>query len=130
PRVLAYYRDHIVPDQARAYRTLASRYPAGQDGAGNGDLVVAQHALAASVATYLQTLAEAWFAVVDIGKLLQAGDLFRIGIESCPTQLACLSGLPSCQIASPALTWPEAEASRTAPSAPPGPRFISGLAPT
>src|SRR5437899_2181670 len=75
-RVLRYYRDNIIPDQVQAYRTLATRHQQSYDCPGCSDLVLAQQSLATSVTTHLHALEEAWFAVVDIGKLLQARDLF------------------------------------------------------
>lgn len=107
-RILAYYRDNIIPDLVSAHRALASRPSPGPNIPSNSDLVLTQQSLAASLATYLQTLEEAWFAVVDIGKLLQARDFFKLGNEVIVTQLACWNTLPSCQIGATMMNWPEA----------------------
>lgn len=104
-RVIVYYRDHIIPDQARAYRAAAAR--PGPDRTDIGEVVAAEQALAASVGTYLQALGDAWFAVVDIGQLTQTPDIFTIGDDACGVQLTCLRDMPSCRVGAGALSWPE-----------------------
>ncbi|OAI40160.1 hypothetical protein AYO40_05120 [Planctomycetaceae bacterium SCGC AG-212-D15] len=77
--LLAYYRDHILPDQVRAYRGVYERHQEEPNRVGFGDIVTAQQTLASAVTTYIATLGAQWTAVVDVATLLQTDDLFSGG---------------------------------------------------
>lgn len=138
--LLGYYRDQILPDLVRAYRGIYERYhtemPAGAlVGPGTtsppqfADVVVGQQNLANAIVTYVQTLGQAWQAVVDVADILQTDDLYRVGKEVLPTvsvaplpELGPLPPLPCCHPCSPlpdpALKeahgeWPQVESSKT-----------------
>jgi cobalt-zinc-cadmium efflux system outer membrane protein len=105
-RVLTYYRDDIIPDRVRAYRAIAARAGLGSDRPSHSELVAAQHELAVSVSTYLQTLGDAWFAVVDIARLTQSRDLFSGGGTLSGAQPLALAQLPSCRVENAQMHWP------------------------
>jgi cobalt-zinc-cadmium efflux system outer membrane protein len=108
--LLGYYRDQILPDLMRSYRGLYTRYqlelvPGAIPGANAppggvaaptppqfADVVVGQQNLVAAVVTYVQTLGQAWQAVVDVADLLQTDDIYRVGNEVFPTE--CVAPLP------------------------------------
>lgn len=150
--LLGYYRDQILPDLVRAYRGLYQRYqtemvPGAAPGAlappaavttppAFADVVVGQQNLANAVVTYVQTLGQAWQAVVDVADLLQTDDIYRAGNEVFPTEcvaplpdVAALAALPCCHPCSPlqdpALKgadgqWPSAEGAKEKPQPPAG----------
>jgi cobalt-zinc-cadmium efflux system outer membrane protein len=65
------YRDHILPDQARAFRGLYERHQQQPDVVGFVDVVNAQQTLLNSINVYISTLSLRWTALTDIGSLLQ-----------------------------------------------------------
>lgn len=69
--LLEYYRDSILPDQVRAYRSLLERYQQEPDKVEFSDVFNAQQTLAVSITTYLGTLRDSWSAIVDLSNLLQ-----------------------------------------------------------
>jgi cobalt-zinc-cadmium efflux system outer membrane protein len=69
--IVQMYRDHILPDQARAYRGVYERHQQQPDLVGFADVVTAQQTLLVSINTYISSLATRWQALTDIGSLLQ-----------------------------------------------------------
>lgn len=124
-RILVYYRDHIIPDQARVYRALTAPQPKALERP--AEIVASQQSLAASVNAYLESLGEAWFAVTDLAHLTQARDVFAIATETCGTQLTCLADTPSCPGRSAHWHWPEAMPTFSEPPAARGQRFVPTL---
>lgn len=90
--LLEYYRDHILPDQVRAYRGAFERHQQEPDKVSFADVVVAQQTLATTISTYVTTLGSQWTAVVDVANLLQTNDLFQVGLEAMPTE--CVAPVP------------------------------------
>ena len=85
------YRDSILPNQVRAYRSLYQRYDLLQPSqVSYTDIVVAQQTLAQALQTYIQNLASQWQAVVDLAALLQTDDIYQITV---PGQ-TCVPGTP------------------------------------
>jgi outer membrane protein, heavy metal efflux system len=72
---LAFYRDQILPDQARAYRGVYERHQQEPDQVGFGDVVVAQQNLQAAVSGYIASLESQWQTYVELAALLQLEDL-------------------------------------------------------
>jgi cobalt-zinc-cadmium efflux system outer membrane protein len=105
-RQLVYYRDHILPDQVRAYRGVYGRHRQDADKVGFGEVITAQQTLVGVTAAYLQTLRDAWTAVVDLGKLAQTPDLMALGTERCDTRPPGLCGACGKPLIE-ALPWPE-----------------------
>ena len=66
------YRDHILPDQARAYRGVYERHQQQPDLVGFADVVTAQQTLLVSIGIYINSLATRWQAFTDVGSLIQA----------------------------------------------------------
>ena len=77
----AYYQDHILFDQVRAYRALYQRHLQDPDAVAFSDVVAAQQTLAGTIATYLQLLGDQWQAVIDMAGLLEADDMFQMGVS-------------------------------------------------
>jgi cobalt-zinc-cadmium efflux system outer membrane protein len=135
--LIAYYRDHILPDLVRVYRGMYERWQREVPGpAANPpqftDLVVAQQNLAQAVGTYITTLGGLWQAVVDVADPLQTMDLFGMmgPHEEVPVipDLAALPPLPCCHPCSPVPdahqhvldgSWPPADPSAVHQQAPP-----------
>ena len=98
--LLEWYRDDILPNQVRAYRSVYERYlTEGPFKIGNppafGDVVTAQQTLAGTVQGYIAALGALWQAVVDVANVLQTDDLFQINGEPQPTLQVCpLPALP------------------------------------
>lgn len=65
------YRDHILPDQARAYRGVYERHQQQPDIVGFADVVSAQQTLLNSIGIYIGSLATRWQALTDVASLLQ-----------------------------------------------------------
>ena len=65
-------RDHILPDQARAYRGVYERHQQQPDLVGFADVVTAQQTLLVSIGIYINSLATRWQAFTDVGSLIQA----------------------------------------------------------
>lgn len=74
------YRDHILPDQARAYRGVYERHQQQPDLVGFADVVTAQQTLLMSIGVYINSLVARWQAFTDIGSLIQAESIE--GIEA------------------------------------------------
>jgi cobalt-zinc-cadmium efflux system outer membrane protein len=117
-RLLAYYREQILPAQVQFYRGLYERHrvempagpglpPAASPPPGFADIVVGQQNLVGSLATYLTTLGAAWQAVVDVADLLQTDDLFRVGGEVVPTECVALPELPALPCCHPCSPLPD-----------------------
>jgi cobalt-zinc-cadmium efflux system outer membrane protein len=90
--LLEFYRDHILPDQVRAYRGAFERHQQEPDKVSFADVVVAQQTLATTISTYITTLGAQWTAVVDVANLIQTNDLFQVGLEALPTE--CVAPIP------------------------------------
>jgi cobalt-zinc-cadmium efflux system outer membrane protein len=70
------YRDQIIPDQVRAYRSLYFRYSTEKpDDMNFNDVVTAQQTLADAIRSYIDSIGNLWDSVVDVGALLQVDDL-------------------------------------------------------
>lgn len=76
--LLDYYRDQILPDQARVYRGVYERHQKVSDEVGFGDIIVAQQILVGYVATYVAAMDAQWDAYAEIAGLLQLEDLSEI----------------------------------------------------
>lgn len=75
---LQYYRDRILPDQARVYRGIYERHQLQAEEISFGDVVLAQQNLAASVAAYVAAMNAQWAAYAEIAGLLQLEDLSEL----------------------------------------------------
>jgi cobalt-zinc-cadmium efflux system outer membrane protein len=118
--LLEYYRDHILPDQVRAYRGIYERHQIEKEIVGFVDIVNAQQTLATAVTTYITTLGAQWTAVVDLSTLLQTDNLFggELSDNICAVPdmnqlLALPCGHPCSPLQSPELkagnaAWPAA----------------------
>lgn len=73
--LMAYYRDQILPDQARVYRGVYERHQQESDQVGFGDVIVAQQNLLASIGNLIIAMNGQWTAYSDIATLLQLEDL-------------------------------------------------------
>jgi outer membrane protein, heavy metal efflux system len=90
--ILEYYRDQILPDQVRVFRSVYLRYRT--EGTLNFiDISTAQQSLATSIITYLTTLGSLWQAVSDMATLLQTDDVFQWVQEGCPATASSLEQL-------------------------------------
>ena len=103
--LLVYYRDLVLPDLVRVYRSTYERWNQGVGDINISDIVVAQQNMATSLATYITTLGQMWQSVVDVTDLLQTPDLFGIegpkhAVAEIP-DLEKLGGLPCCHPCSP-----------------------------
>lgn len=78
--VVQMYRDHVLPDQARAYRGVFERHQQQPDLVGFADVVTAQQTLLTSIGVYINSLVARWQAFTDIGSLIQAESIE--GIEA------------------------------------------------
>lgn len=76
--ILEYYRDRILPDQARAYRGVYERHQQEPDKAMFNDIVTTQQTLTASVLQYVGLLADQWAAVTDLAKIVQVENLSEL----------------------------------------------------
>ena len=97
-QLVEYYRQHILPDQVQAYRGAYDRHQQDPDVAFS-DVVTAQQTLAGTVTAYVGVLGSLWTAVSDMGALLEADDLFRMGeLQQVPAvpDLETLCPLPCC----------------------------------
>jgi outer membrane protein, heavy metal efflux system len=116
--LLEYYRDWIIPDQARAYRGTFERHQWQPDQVSFGDVVNAQQNLAGSIGTYLTTLGSAWSSAVNVVDLLQIDDLTAVPSAGTlqPAPVPCLERFPlmpeHCPApdlpALPEISWPAA----------------------
>ena len=76
--LMAYYRDQILPDQARVYRGVYERHQQESDQVGFGDVIVAQQNLLASIGNLIVAMNGQWTAFADIANLLQLEDLNQV----------------------------------------------------
>ncbi|HEY2840327.1 MAG TPA: TolC family protein [Pirellulales bacterium] len=74
-RILVLYRDHILPDQSRAYSGVFERHQQQPDKIAFGDVVVAQQILATTVNQYIAVLGDQWNALADLENVTQVLDL-------------------------------------------------------
>ena len=105
-RLVVWYRDRILPDQMQAYRGVYGRHRIDPERVGFGEVVTAQQTLVGATTTYLQTLGDAWDSIVELGKLAQAEDLFRISDETYPTNPGCGSRRRCSKHIADLLPWP------------------------
>lgn len=75
------YRDKVLPNLARVYRSTYQRYQQEPLKVSFNDIVVAQLNLGQALNAYLQGLSEQWRAVVELGGLLQLDDLYQMPRE-------------------------------------------------
>jgi cobalt-zinc-cadmium efflux system outer membrane protein len=73
------YRQQMLPDQARTYRGVYSRYreagPGANDDVNFGDVIVAQQMLVTAIVGYADVLQEMWQSYVAAAEILQIDDL-------------------------------------------------------
>jgi len=73
------YRQQMLPDQARTYRGVYSRYreagPGANDDVNFGDVIVAQQMLVTAIVGYADVLQEMWQSYVAAAEILQIEDL-------------------------------------------------------
>jgi cobalt-zinc-cadmium efflux system outer membrane protein len=74
-----FYRSGILAQQIVVYRGTYRRHQEDPDAVGFNDVVTAQQLIATNLQTYVQSLSDQWQAVIDLARLLQADDLYRIG---------------------------------------------------
>lgn len=72
------YREQIIPDQVRAYRSTYQRYRQGADTIDFAQIITSQQQIGQVVGDYVGLLGNQWQAVVDLAEILQADDLFSI----------------------------------------------------
>lgn len=70
------YRDKILPNLTRSYRSLIRRYQVEPEKVGFNDVVVAQQNLVQALQSYLTALDGQWRAVVDLANLGQLDELY------------------------------------------------------
>jgi cobalt-zinc-cadmium efflux system outer membrane protein len=70
------FRDKIMPNLSRAYRTMVRRYQQEPEKVGFNDIVVAQQNLAQAMQSYLQALDAQWHALADFASITQQDDLY------------------------------------------------------
>ncbi len=73
------YGTDTLRDQVRVYRGVYERYRQDPAHIQFNDIVVAQQTLASLLTQYLDALGNQWQALVDLGRLVQADDLFALG---------------------------------------------------
>lgn len=71
------YRDHILPNLSRAYRSIYQRSHTEPEKVGFNDIVVAQQNLSQALNAYLTAIGDQWTAVIDIANLLQLDDIYQ-----------------------------------------------------
>ncbi len=76
--VVGYYRDRILPDQARAYRGVFERYQQAAEGVNYNDVITTQQTLAAGVLQYMAVLGDQWTAVTDLANVMQVENLAEL----------------------------------------------------
>ena len=75
---LEYYRNQILPDQARVYRGVYERHQQEPEVLGFTDVVFAQQNLLNAITIYIATMTDRWIAYADIAALLQVDNLNEI----------------------------------------------------
>jgi hypothetical protein len=97
------FRNHILPDQVRAYRGVLERRQLDQNAAFS-DLFGAQQTLATFVTTYLGVLGTLWSSSVNVADMLQTDDIFQLAqpqaVPSLP-DLGVLLPFPCCHPSAP-----------------------------
>lgn len=119
-RLVAYYRDHILPDQVRAVRALYARRSQDFERVDFAELLSSPQALTTATAVYVRTLRDAWNAVADLAALAGADDPFALATSARPAGAASIA--PDGTLVD-ALPWPEVmprpqQARATVPAAP------------
>jgi cobalt-zinc-cadmium efflux system outer membrane protein len=116
-QALDYYRNHILPDQVRAYRGVLERRQLDQNAAFS-DLFGAQQTLAGFVTTYLGVLGTLWSSSVSVADMLQSDDIFQLAqpqaVPSLP-DLGVLLPFPCCHPSAPGEPIIHYETSANAP---------------
>jgi cobalt-zinc-cadmium efflux system outer membrane protein len=116
-QALDYYRNHILPDQVRAYRGVLARRQLDQNAAFS-DLFGAQQTLATFVTTYLGVLGTLWSSSVSVADMLQTDDIFQLAqpqaVPSLP-DLGVLLPFPCCHPSAPGEPIIHYETSANAP---------------
>jgi outer membrane protein, heavy metal efflux system len=102
-QALDYYRNHILPDQVRAYRGVLERRQLDPNAAFS-DLFGAQQTLSGFVTTYLGVLSTLWTSSVSVADMLQSDDLFQLAqpqaVPALP-DLGVLLPFPCCHPSAP-----------------------------
>ncbi|HUY92957.1 MAG TPA: TolC family protein [Pirellulales bacterium] len=75
---LQFYRNHILPDLARAYRGVYEQHQQQPADVGFEGIIVAQGNLANAITTYIATLNAQWTAVADLANLMQVEDFAEL----------------------------------------------------
>ncbi|MFN0052628.1 MAG: TolC family protein [Planctomycetales bacterium] len=76
--LLEYYRDQILPDQARVYRGVYERHQQESAQVGFGDIIVAQQNLLGSITSFIAAMNGQWDAYADLAGLLQLEDIQQL----------------------------------------------------
>jgi outer membrane protein, heavy metal efflux system len=74
------YKDQVIPDLSRVYRSVYERHQQEPDVVGFGDIVVAQQTLLQAITQYAVALGERWGALVEILELMQVEDLGQLQV--------------------------------------------------
>lgn len=102
-QALDYYRNHILPDQVRAYRGVLERRQLDPNAAFS-DLFGAQQTLSGFVTTYLGVLSTLWTSSVSVADMLQSDDIFQLAqpqaVPALP-DLGVLLPFPCCHPSAP-----------------------------
>lgn len=76
--VVTTYRDQVIPDLSRVYRSVYERHQQEPDVVGFGDIIVAQQTLLQAITQYAVALGDRWTAFVEILSLMQVEDLQQL----------------------------------------------------
>ncbi len=102
-QALDFYRNHILPDQVRAYRGVLERRQLDPNAAFS-DLFGAQQTLSGFVTTYLGVLSTLWTSSVNVADMLQSDDIFQLAqpqaVPALP-DLGVLLPFPCCHPSAP-----------------------------
>jgi len=82
--ILEYYRNHILPDQARAYRGVYERHQQEPAVVAFNDIVTTQQTLTASILQYIGLLGDEWTAVTDLSRIMQVETLSELDEQVQP----------------------------------------------
>jgi cobalt-zinc-cadmium efflux system outer membrane protein len=85
--LLEFYRQQMLPDQARVYRGVWERHQQEPTRVSFGDIIVAQQNLASTVTNYVAVLSNQWQAVADLLNVLQVEDLPELAQIGSPLNL-------------------------------------------
>lgn len=75
---LQQYRQLILPNQVRIYRSVYQRYQQEPDKVNYNDVAIAHQAIAQQLSSYLTHLGAQWEAVVELAELMQLDDLYEL----------------------------------------------------